>query len=160
MKKPNFTDDACEVLGVVLLTIFLLLAMAWYAFSAEPRVMRAVEPLNGGRIAYNITEDGKTIIQKFADGTITTNALKFANTPIDAVPKIESALRKQIIVSAALAEVSADVPTDAKLQLAAERATESLRVRSAGTLETDGGEIQPPIREQDAPTTPPTKEKQ
>jgi len=123
--------------GSLFLFILSLLLVALCSRGAEPTRREAAPSINGGRISATITEDGQSIIQRWADGTVTTNVLKIANTPIAAVPVIESALRKQIIVDAALANEEGNAET--KLQLAAERAADSLRLK-AETLEvSDGG---------------------
>jgi len=149
VKKDNVTAMIASIAAFALGVIAIIVLLSRVASAQERRVTQPA--LNGGRVAYTISDDGKTIIQKFADGTVSTNAIKFANTPIEAVPRIESALRKQIIVDAALAVESGDA--DTKLQLAAARATETLRLRSVETRELDGGETQPPTREVEPPTT-------
>jgi len=157
MKNENLPDDAFEVLGAILLSFGLLIAMAWISFGAEPRMMRAQPAPNGGLASSAVTPDGKYVILKWNDGTVATNALRRANTPPEDRAQIESEFRKAVIVSAALAEVVAGDPAD-KLQLAAERASESLRSRSAGTLEPVGGDKPPLERELEIPVTPPTRE--
>ena len=141
--RLDFYSDALTgltVIGIGVLAFALAIVLTFFELAHGAQVMRAQPAPNGGLVSAKLTPDGKSVIQQWGDGTVTTNAVKLANTPPVDRPKIESELRKAVIVSAALAEVVADVPADAKLQLAAERATESLRSRSAGDDVVVGGE--------------------
>jgi len=130
-------ETAAMFASVFLVLFILAMLFAFVAHCAEPVRREAAPPQNGGRISATITDDGKSIVQRWADGTVTTNVLKIANTPIAAVPVIESALRKQIIVDAALAIEEGNAET--KLQLAAERASDSLRSKTDTRQVPDGG---------------------
>ena len=125
MRVTKKQEHAMEILFWIVVAL-VSLALAALAHCAETR--QATPVANGGRMSSSVTPDGKLFIETWADGTVTTNPVRTVQTPLSALPAIESALQRRMIVDAALARVDAIGADDTtKLQLAAEAARATLR---------------------------------
>ena len=89
-----------------------------------PRVMQAKTPYEGGVKEKIVKLDEGYLVIIYNSGAVETNTLKFANTPLQYRPVIESELRKNDIVNAALTRFEGNNTT--RLQLAAEEARATL----------------------------------
>jgi len=87
-------------------------------------IREAAPAKNGGLLSWMPIGDGSTGVETYKDGTVKTNAVRTVQTPLPAVPKIESALMREMIIVAELEKYEGDTAT--RLQLAAEQATRTL----------------------------------
>jgi len=128
--RLDFYADAITgltVIGIGLMAFAIAFVLTFFELAHGAPVMRAQPAPNGGLASSSLMPDGKFVIEKWNDGTVTTNAVKLANTPTGDRPQIESELRKTVIVSAALAEVAKASFTASPSR---RRATSSMRATS------------------------------
>ena len=116
------------------------------ALPQASRVMEAKQPYEGGIKSKDVRPGEGVVIIFYNSGLVETNALKFANTPVAELPVIESALRKQMIVDAALAQVEG-ASVEEKLSVAADNAGAVLRTLAARETAVELNPVSPPSGE-------------
>ena len=124
-------------------TLFALSAAAvFYALAQELPRQVATQVENGGRTGFVITPDGTQTITTFADGKVTTNALKRVALPEVVSNNIER-ISERLIIDAAR------IQHEGSLTLAAESARVFLQSREAVlAVEREVEIITPPARKE------------
>ena len=132
MKVKSEQDFSGCVVFICGMAIIVILALA-FLFSAYGAQVKQAQPApHGGLEKFSIIQDAGVDfrVEHWRDGTVTTNLVKTVQTPFEALHSIDSALRKKIIVDAALANAEG-ATAEEKLTAAADNAGEVLRTLAA-----------------------------
>jgi len=139
---------ALFLIGGAILALGLVVLLG--AETASPLVLRrAAEVPNGGLASASVL-DGTNVVERFNDGTVRTNALRFANTPPADRPQIESELQKALIVSAARSRNEGSLSLaveEARVVLLEAREAREVPVLPKEPPPQDDGIVQPPARD-------------